>query len=223
MTDVKICGITCREDAEVAARAGARYIGAVMYAASARNVDPQRARAFSAGLAPELVLVVADESPETVADWARRAGAAVVQLHGDESPQTAEAVADAGPWAVWKGVRARTPEQVRAAVRRFDSVEAILVDGWHPERIGGTGARVGWRDLTDLSAVMREGQRLVAAGGLTPENVAQVVRIARPDVVDVSSGVERSPGRKDPERIRAFVRAVTGLNRITGPADNHDR
>jgi phosphoribosylanthranilate isomerase len=208
MTDVKICGITCREDAEVAAQAGARYIGAVMYAASPRNVDPQRARAFSAGLAPELVLVVADEPPDTVADWARRAGASVVQLHGDEAPETVEAVSAAGPWAVWKAVRARTPEHVRTAVRRYDTVDAILVDGWHPERIGGTGVRVGWGDLAHLRAVMREGQRLVAAGGLTPENVAEVVRIARPDVVDVSSGVEGAPGRKDPDRIQAFVQAV---------------
>ncbi len=209
MTDVKICGITCREDAEVAARWGARYLGAVMYAASPRNVDPERARAFSKGLEPELVLVVADESPETVADWARRAGASVVQLHGGESPEVLEAVADSGSWKVWKGIRAPTANQVRAAVGRYAEVaDGILVDGWHPDRIGGTGVRVGWSDLSGLRDVMGEGQLLVAAGGLTAANVHEVVSIARPDVVDVSSGVERSPGRKDPARIEAFLRAV---------------
>jgi len=211
MTDVKICGITCREDAEVAAAAGARYIGAVMYAASPRNVHPDLAKAFSAELVPDLVVVVADEPASTVVRWASEAGARVVQLHGDESPETAAQVRGDGPWDVWKAVRARSSEEVLETIRRFAAVvDGFVVDGWHPRLIGGTGVRVRWDELPGLAPYLPEGVRLVAAGGLTPENVADVVTLARPHVVDVSSGVERKPGRKDAGKVHAFVRAVTG-------------
>lgn len=212
MTDVKICGITCREDAEVAAAAGASYIGAVMYAASPRSTDADRAKAFSAGLAPDLVVVVADEPVSTVVRRALRSGARVVQLHGDESPETAAAVRSDGPWDVWKAVRARSREEVLETLRRFAAVvDGFVVDGWHPRLIGGTGVRVRWDELPGLTQGLPARARLIAAGGLTPENVADVVALVRPHVVDVSSGVEREPGRKDAEKVHAFVRAVAGL------------
>jgi phosphoribosylanthranilate isomerase len=209
MTDVKICGITRREDAVVADDAGARYIGAVMYAASPRNVDPERARELSGGLTADLVVVVADESVATVVERARRAEAAVVQLHGRETVQDARDIASEGHWEVWKGVRARTSAEVRATIREFTgAVSAVLVDGWHPTRIGGTGVRVRWDELPGVRDELPEGMRLVAAGGLSPDNVAEIVTQVRPHVVDVSSGVELRPGRKDPARVRAFVEAV---------------
>lgn len=207
-TDVKICGITNRGDAEVAAAAGARYIGAVMYAPSPRDVTPEAARDFAAGLSLELVIVVVDEVPDEVERRARTASAAVVQLHGAETPAVARRIRNAGPWKVWKAVRARDAATVLEAVDRFgDAVDGLLVDGWHPRRIGGTGVRVRWETLPRLRERWSGGV-LVAAGGLTPENVGDVLTAARPHVVDVSSGVERSPGRKDAGRIRAFVEAV---------------
>ena len=221
MSDVKICGITCREDAEVAAAAGARYIGAVMYAASPRNTDPDRAKAFSAELAPELVVVVADEPASTVVRLASRSNARVVQLHGAESPETAAVVRSGGPWDVWKAIRARSGEEVLETIRRFGTVvDGFVVDGWHPRLIGGTGVRVRWDELPGLAEELPAGARLIAAGGLTPENVANVVALARPHVVDVSSGVEREPGRKDPHKVRAFVRAVTDHKESARQVDN---
>ena len=214
-TDVKICGITCREDAEVAAKAGARYFGAVMYAASPRNVSAETARDFSADLDPDLVIVVADAAPDAVVSWARRSNAAVVQLHGDESPEVARQVRNAGDWQVWKAVRARDAATVYRAVERYGAVvDGFLVDGWHPDLIGGTGVRVGWDELTDLRERVGGGRQLVAAGGLTPENVGQVVSLARPHVVDVRSGVERVPGRKEPDRSRAVLRVGLAAVRV---------
>ncbi len=206
--DFKICGLTNRVDAELAAESGARYLGAVLYPPSPRAVDPPRARALSEGLTPDLVIVVADESPATVLSWARDAGANVIQLHGDETPGQARSIRNAGDWRVWKAVRARNKIAVFDAVARFAGVvDGLLVDGWHPERIGGTGVQAAWRDLSGLRERIDPGL-LVAAGGLTPENVGSVIRVARPHVVDVSSGVERSPGQKDAAKIQAFARAV---------------
>lgn len=212
MTAVKICGITRRRDARVAAESGARYIGAVMYAASPRNVDPDRARHFARGLASQLVMVVADEPLSTAADWARRCSADVVQLHGRETPEQVLALAAAGPWDVWKAVRAQEPDQVWVAIERYRRVvQGVLVDGWHPSRIGGTGVRVGWDELPGLRDDMPPGVLLVAAGGLEPDTVGDVVTSVRPDVVDVSSGVERTPGQKDAEKVRRFIHAATAV------------
>jgi phosphoribosylanthranilate isomerase len=207
-TDFKICGLTNRADAQLAAESGAGYLGAVLYPPSPRAVDAATARALSEGLEPDLVIVVAEESPGTVLSWARDAGADVIQLHGTETPDQVEAIRNAGDWRVWKAVRARDETAVFDAVARFAGVvDGLLVDGWHPERIGGTGVQAAWRDLTGLRERIDPGL-LVAAGGLTPENVGSVIRLARPHVVDVSSGVERAPGRKDAAKIRAFAQAV---------------
>jgi len=210
MTAVKICGITRRQDARVAAESGARYIGAVMVAESPRNVDPDQALHFARGLAPDLVMVVADEGTSTIADWARRCSAKVVQLHGRETRERALEIAEAGPWAVWKAIRARTADQVWAAIEGYaDAVQGIVVDGWHPSRVGGTGVRVRWDELPGLRDTMPADRLFVAAGGLEPESVGEVVSAVRPHVVDVSSGVERAPGEKDPEKVRRFIQAAT--------------
>lgn len=212
--DVKICGITRRADAEVAADAGARYIGAVLVPGSPRKVLPELAGTFCAGLDVELVIVVADEATAEVVEWAGSSGASVVQLHGSEPPQVVRDVRNAGDWEVWKAVGARDVATVHRAVEAYGAVaDAVLVDGWHPDRIGGTGVTVGWSELTDLRERLRGRGRLIAAGGLTPENVGPVVALARPHVVDVSSGVEQRPGHKDPERVRAFVRAARTAER----------
>jgi phosphoribosylanthranilate isomerase len=136
---------------------------------------------------------------------ARTAGASVIQLHGDETEGMVRDLRSEGEWEIWKAVRVREQADLATAVDRFAPlVNLLLLDAWHPTELGGTGRRFPWEVLegADLPSDLRIG----VAGGLTPENVAEAVDRLRPDLVDVSSGVEASPGTKDPDRVRAFVR-----------------
>jgi phosphoribosylanthranilate isomerase len=120
----------------------------------------------------------------------------------------AAALREAG-WTVWKAVRPRDGAEFEAAARAWSgAVDALLLDGWSPDAPGGTGARFPWTEVAALRGALSAGTGLVAAGGLLPGNVARAVRLLRPDVVDVSSGVESSPGIKDPGAVRDFVAAA---------------
>ncbi|HEU0055110.1 MAG TPA: phosphoribosylanthranilate isomerase, partial [Longimicrobium sp.] len=134
----------------------------------------------------------------------------VVQLHGDEPPEYAARVAEAG-FEVWKAVRPRDGDEFAAAAERYGtSAHALLLDGFSAAAAGGTGTRFPWEAVAERLHLLPPGVRLVAAGGLNPENVAEAARILRPHVVDVSSGVERETGVKDAEKVRAFVAAARG-------------
>jgi phosphoribosylanthranilate isomerase len=204
---VKICGLTQVEDARMAARAGATYLGAILSVGFRRSVVPGTAARYHEETGRPLVAVLVDETPSRAAQLARATGAAVLQLHGAEPPRVVRALRDLGDWQIWKALRIREAGEVLQAMERYGGlVDALLLDGWHPEHRGGSGARFPW----DLVAPVRDrfppGLGLVAAGGLQPGNVAEAVRRLRPDVVDVSSGVEIRPGIKDPGRVRAFIR-----------------
>lgn len=206
---VKICGLRRREDVEAAAGAGADFVGLVL-AESPRRVDAEEARrlartAAEAGMRPVGVFV--DRPSSAVAAVAREVGLEVAQLHGDEPPEACRRVREEG-LEVWKAVRPRRRAELAELADRFrDAADALLVEGHSPRAAGGTGTGFprAWLRAPDGSPVVG---RLVLAGGLDPDNVAAAVREARPDVVDVSSGVESSPGRKDPARVRAFVEAA---------------
>jgi phosphoribosylanthranilate isomerase len=143
---------------------------------------------------------------------AREAGLHVLQLHGDEPPELADRMRTAG-YEVWKAVRARGADDFSRAVRRYaGAVDALLLDGYSPAAHGGTGTRFPWAEVAERLGELPPGMRLVAAGGLTPHNVAEAATILRPHVVDVSSGVEVSPGVKDPDAVRAFVEQVQSLS-----------
>ncbi len=206
---VKICGMGRAEDVRAAADAGAAYVGLVL-AESPRRLEPSDAAALArtareAGVTP--VGVVVDREAGEVASLAERVGLAVVQLHGRESPEACAGLREDGR-EVWKAVRPRSREELEAAADRYGgAVDALLVEGWSPERAGGTGTSFPHAWLEEAE-VRRAVGRLVLAGGLDPATVGEAVRRVGPDVVDVSSGVETSPGRKDPGRIRAFVAAV---------------
>lgn len=206
---VKICGLGRAADVSAAAEAGADYAGLVL-AESPRRLEPDAAdrlarAAIRAGLRPVGVFV--DRPVEEVDRLAERLGLAAVQLHGSEEPRVCAALRRRG-WEVWKALRPREPEELERLAGRYEEVaDALLVEGWSAEAAGGTGTAVPHEWLAGDAGWAREG-RLVLAGGLDPENVAEAVRKVRPDVVDVSSGVEEAPGRKDPDRIRAFVAAV---------------
>lgn len=208
---VKICGLGRLEDVEAAAEAGASHVGLVL-AESPRRVDPEAASGLAAaarglGLAPVGVFVDAPE--EEVARLADGIGLEVVQLHGAETPVACARLRDRG-LEVWKAVRPRSRGELASAVARYrGAADAMLVEGRSEERAGGTGTAFPHRWLEPGDDAPRPG-RLVLAGGLEPGNVAEAVRRVRPELVDVSTGVERAPGRKDPDRIRAFVEAVAG-------------
>lgn len=206
---IKICGVTRPEDARLAEAAGADRIGAVLVADTPRVIDERRARELADAIDIPLVLVVADLSPDATARAADRAGAAVLQLHGDEPEAHVRALAALGHWEIWKSARVRDGADLLALAARWEGIaDGLLLDGWHPSRIGGTGVPFPWDTLEELRARWPAGLKLGAAGGLRPENVAEAVDRLRPDLVDVSSGVETSPGIKDPALVRAFVEAA---------------
>jgi phosphoribosylanthranilate isomerase len=171
-------------------------------------VTPGAAQVIFRGFQGRRVGVFVDADEEALLSAAAAAGIHVVQLHGDEPPEMADRVRAAG-YEVWKAVRVRGPDDVSAAYRRYGGhVDALLLDGYDPAAAGGTGTRFDWMRIAALRGELPGETGLVAAGGLRPDNVAEAVRILRPHVVDVSSGVESAPGVKEPAAVRAFVRAV---------------
>src|SRR3990172_2889541 len=190
MIKVKICGITSVRDARVAAEAGAAAIGLNFFPRSPRCVDMQTAEAIVAALPEDVccVGVFVDAARETVQRVASRLGLDALQFHGEED------AAYCRGWSrtVIKAVRVRHRDAlIRAAAY---PVDFILADAYVEGLPGGTGERVPPDCLTGVAR-----ERLILAGGLTPENVAEAIRQVRPMGVDVASGVERAPGEKDPE------------------------
>ncbi len=196
---VKICGITCLEDALAAAEAGADALGfnfAEEAKSKGRYIDPDDARNIVEQLPPFVltVAVTVNEDPGRVAEYLRFMDR--VQLHGEEGPETCR---EFGPRAI-KAFRVGpdfNPERMLEY-----PVEAYLLDAYVPDQRGGTGMTCDW----DMARRARElGVPLVLAGGLTPENVAEAVRMVEPYGVDTAGGVEREPGKKDHERVRSFI------------------
>ncbi|HUH13463.1 MAG TPA: phosphoribosylanthranilate isomerase [Longimicrobiales bacterium] len=208
---VKICGLCRAEDAAEAAAAGAHYVGVILASGRTRSRDVDAAAAIYAA-APGLVRVgvFVDADAATMLAAAERLELNVLQLHGAETLETAADLRQRG-LGVWKALRPRSGEEFRAGVERWrDAADALLVDGWSAAAEGGTGTRFDWDAVAPLRALVPPTLGLVMAGGLEPGNVAGGIAALRPDIVDVSSGVERAPGEKDPARVRAFIAAVRG-------------
>lgn len=213
--EVKICGLTRLEDAKAAARAGADYLGAVLSVGYRRSVEPGVAASYAGETGRVLVAVLVDETPSRAAQLGRATGAEVLQLHGSEPPRVLGALRDLGSWRIWKALRVRSGDEVEEALDVYgDLVDGLLLDGWHPEHRGGSGARFPWDLIAPLRDTFPEHLAFVAAGGLQPDNVAEAIRKLRPDVVDVSSGVEVRPGVKDPGRVRSFIRNARRIQDI---------
>ena len=208
---VKICGITTPEDALVAQELGADYLGMILSQGFSRSILPDEA--VDIGLVAEtpLVAVLVDESLDEAQRIAELSGASVIQLHGEENVEYVEELRRRGMWTIWKAVRVRDPEGVTRAVEGLGtSVDGLLLDGWHPDRPGGSGVSFSWEGVRVMRDQIPSALKVIVAGGLTPGNVADAVRVLRPDVVDVVSGVELNIRRKDPELIGAFVRNARG-------------
>jgi phosphoribosylanthranilate isomerase len=206
---VKICGLMRSEDAAYADAAGADFVGVVLAEGFSRSVDLARAkRVLSAVARATVVTVRVDDAYDRIMAEADALGARVVQLHGDESADSAARIR-AGGLRVWKAVRVRTGDDISRAVSRFgDAVDGLLLDGWHPGSVGGTGTTFEWGDVAAVRAQIPPELTVIAAGGLNLLNVGEAVSVLGPDVVDVSSGVEVELGQKDEGRIRAFIGAV---------------
>lgn len=205
---VKICGLTRNEDARLAEELGADLIGVVLSAGFGRSVRAERAGSVVQGVGASTVAVLVNESPSVAASLANRIGASVIQLHGAEDVSAVEELRRLGPWTLWKAVRARSIEDVSGAVDRFGtSVDGLLVEGWKEGAVGGAGARV-LLEPEAVRACIPRGLDFILAGGLTPESVPDAVARFCPDVVDVSSGVERSTGIKAAELMGSFLESA---------------
>jgi phosphoribosylanthranilate isomerase len=196
---IKICGVTTPEDARFAAAAGADAVGINLWPRSKRYADDAAARAVVAALPPGVlkVGVFVNAPAAEVAARVASLGLDRAQLHGDETP------------AEFAGVPA---QQLIRVVRVRDEESFGAVEGWNAplylydalvDGFGGAGVTAPWRLIAKLAR-----RPFLLAGGLTPENVADAIAATRPDGVDVASGVESAPGRKDPERVRRFIEAA---------------
>lgn len=204
MVRIKICGITNLEDALLAAELGTQALGFIFYPPSPRSVTPDAARNIIAQL-PPLVLsvgVFVNEEAAMVRELAAAVGLDWVQLHGRESPEYCRSLRR----RVIKGFRLKDADSLTALMDYRGAAQAFLLDTFKPGQAGGTGQVFDWR----LAREARAYGPIILAGGLTPENVSQAIATAQPLAVDVASGVEASPGKKDPEKLRAFFTAVRG-------------
>lgn len=207
MTLIKICGITRLEDALLAIACGADMIGLNFFAASPRCVSVATAREITDAVPDRIECVgvfVNEPTPSKVLYKAAAAGVSTIQLHGEESPAYCRELREL---RVIKALAA-TSGLDPATVRAYD-VESILLDAATPT-YGGSGMLC---DLSEAARLRADIGRLFLAGGLTPDNVAAAIQTVSPDVVDVCSGVERSKGIKDAEKVNAFVAAVRAAER----------
>jgi phosphoribosylanthranilate isomerase len=196
-TKVKICGITNLDDAGVAVEAGADMLGLIFYPPSPRYVTLEQARAIVASVPASLqtIGVFVNEDAETVRRIAQTSGVQMVQLHGEESPELCQQLS----CPVVKTFRFTA--QIQPEMMRQYTVAAYLIEGFHADFYGGGGVLADWQRV----ATLHQYGRIILAGGLTPENVGTAIRTVRPYAVDVCSGVEAAPGKKDWHKVRAFV------------------
>jgi len=200
MVRIKVCGITSLDDALAAVDAGADAIGFVFYEGSRRYIPPREAGKITAALPPFVatVGVFVNRTPEEISASVRESGVGVVQLHGDETPETASRI----PFPLIKAIR--VAGSIDPAEVELYPVQAILFDKRSDDMYGGTGKSFDWSILRGVNF----GKKVILSGGLSAENVEEAVGIVRPYAVDVSSGVEDSPGRKNHLKIRQFIQAV---------------
>ena len=202
MVRVKICGITSLEDALVAVEAGADALGFVFHEQSPRHVTPEDAAGIIAGLPPfvQTVGLFVNRPLEFVNETAARCRLDLVQPHGDEPPEFCDAVER----RVIKAFRVKDITSLDP-IKNY-RVAAHLLDAYSPKAYGGTGLTFNW----DIAAVAKGFGPVILAGGLTPDNVREAVEAVQPYAVDVSGGVESSPGKKDAAKVREFIRLAKG-------------
>jgi phosphoribosylanthranilate isomerase len=210
MVKVKICGITNFTDARRAVEAGADFLGFNFYPQSPRYISPAKARAIVRRLPDQITVVgvFVNAPEEKMLTIARSVGLDFLQLHGEESPALIARLKRSYP--VIKAVRVRNSFRP-AQLAPYKRAAAFLLDGFHPRHHGGTGRKFDW----SMARRARSRGRIFLAGGLTPRNVAEAIRAATPYAVDVCSGVESKPGKKDRARVESLMHAVRTAQRTT--------
>jgi phosphoribosylanthranilate isomerase len=205
MARVKVCGITCLEDAQMAVHLGADAIGFI-FAPSPRRISPEKAREIVGAIPPfvKTVGVFVDESPEVVRQIMQFCGLDLIQFHGDESP---EACGEFMPCAI-KAFRVRDGSMLPSIRHYQGKIRAMLLDAFSHERAGGTGQTFDW----DI-AVTAKGLNIpvILSGGLNPSNIGDAISKVKPFAVDVNSGIEERPGKKDHLLMKELMREIEAL------------
>jgi len=214
---VKVCGITSVEDALVAVEAGADAIGLVFYPPSPRYVSTDIAKKISLAVGPFITVVglFVNESKPGIENIIRSVGLHVLQFHGDEAPN----FCDAFHRPYMKAIRMKADINIEQVIKSYPNASGILLDAYRKGVPGGTGETFDWnrvpaRQPAQQSVRQPDKQGLppiILAGGLTPNNIAAAVATTRPYGVDVSGGVEVSPGKKDPQKVADFIKNAKSI------------
>ena len=206
---VKICGITSAEDARVAVEAGADALGFIFYRKSPRYIEPAVARHIIMNLPPLVtpVGVFVNEEQSVVRNLMDDCGLSLAQLHGSESAAYCQELGR--PILKALRVKDRSAFLALAEYRGRAGVRGFVLDAFSDQAYGGTGQVIDWA----VAAEAAKAANILLAGGLTPDNVGKAIQAVQPYGVDVSSGVEREPGKKDHEKVRTFIRAAKVVSR----------
>ena len=208
---VKICGTTNLEDARAAAEAGADALGFI-FAPSPRRISPKEAKKIIAELPKEIekVGVFVNQKAEIILDTVKTAGLTGVQLYGDETPVNGKSFRNAllGGLNLYSAMPAAKAADPDLMMYWMPIVTAILLDAGTGSQGGGTGKNFDWEEAAPFVKLLRRRVKVIIAGGLKQSNVAHAIDLFHPWGVDVASGVEKEPGKKDHEKVRAFVKAA---------------
>ena len=216
---VKVCGITRLDDAIAAIEAGADYLGFILYPPSPRYIRASEIASISRKLrkrddCPILVGVFVNEDAAAAADILKSAHLDLAQLSGDEPPKFVTSSESPIYGRCYKGIQPRTASEAMDSAEQYAPMKTaanspqLLVDAYHKTLRGGTGEIGDWHIAEQLAGMVPQ---LMLAGGLSPENIAKAIETVAPFAVDVSSGVEESPGIKDHDKIRAFIRSARSM------------
>lgn len=202
MTRVKICGITNLEDAINAAELGADYIGLNFYKKSPRHIEPNKAMEIIKKIPNNVkkVGIFVNEELNTAVDTAKKLNLDLVQLHGDEKPEYCKQLKDKSKKSIIKAFRIKTNNDIKN-IGRYNA-DFLMFDAHKDGMFGGTGKTFDWKIIKAIK------KPFFLSGGLNPENVKDAIKIANPFAVDVASGVEEKPGKKDYEKMKKFIEAA---------------
>ncbi len=205
---VKICGITQTKQGQEIAALGASSLGFICVEQSPRYLAPDQIRAIADSLPTEIdkVGVFANHSLAEIAHIVEQAHLTAVQLHGPESPEFCLQLrqAMAPDIELIKAFRIKSAQSLESTAAYVDCVDTLLLDAYHPQMLGGTGKTINWQDLAQFKPELP----WMLAGGLTPDNIKEALARLQPDGIDLSSGVERSPGDKDLEKVAQLFRLI---------------
>jgi phosphoribosylanthranilate isomerase len=204
---IKICGICQAEQGYAIAELGIKTLGFICVPSSPRYVTVEKARQILEKLPPNIqtIGVFADASLETIEQVVLATGFTGIQLHGNETTEFCREIKQAFPdREIIKALRIQSAESLQKAIAYYSVVDALLLDAYHPQQLGGTGQTLPWESLKKFKPPCP----WLLAGGLTPENVLTALSYLQPDGIDLSSGVERSPGNKDLDKVRKLIESL---------------